>query len=99
LRQFRRAYDLEVNVASQNLTIEQRVGLLERALTTSALANINATASVITVLHKLPSFDSDALIQELTELKSLPTGADAEQYGVLIDMLIARLKAPKIGSR
>jgi hypothetical protein len=86
-------------MTNPSLTLEQRVAILERVLTTTSLVNINALASLLTILHKLPSFDSSALITELTELKAYPGDADPVQFSVLVDLLILRLKAPKISQK
>jgi len=69
LRQFRRVYDLEVNVSEQK-TVDQRLAELELALKTAIVFNLNAAA----VLGRRLAFGNEAIAnvisQDLKNLKS-----------------------------
>lgn len=98
MRQFRRVYDLEVNVSENKggismLMLDERLSALESAVSTSATAHTNAIASVITAVCKLPGSDLAQLEKDLAELKTLPTeGIEPILYGNLIDLFISRIE-------
>jgi hypothetical protein len=67
LRQFRRVYDLEVNVSNQK-TVDQRLAELELALKTAIVFNMNAAA----VLGRRLAFGNDAIASVISQdLKNL----------------------------
>ncbi|GEM_PF-2251521 len=69
MRQYRRVYDLEVNVSEQK-TVDQRLDELELVLRTAIIFNMNAA----TVLGRRLAYGNDAIANVLAQdLKNLKT--------------------------